>query len=372
LQNQTENQTVYFPNLNGLRFIAATLVIIHHIEQFKNVFMLPGYWHKIPCIELFGKIGVVLFFVLSGFLITYLLLTEEQKRKKISVKNFYIRRVLRIWPLYFLVVFLAFAVLPQLKMFQLPGIEKEFIFSDLVLKIFLYIAFLPNLALSIFGAIPFVSQTWSIGTEEQFYLLWPVLLLIFKKHRLSIMFLIVIGYFMTNIALHSHYFETIPYIRIIQGFWKSFNINCMAIGGIFALLLFKKSIYLKYLMNTNLFYLLLLLTTTLLLMGIHLGFVHLEIYSLLFGIIILNFAANNKIKISFENRVMTYLGRISYGLYMYHPIGIVMTIYTAIQMNLSYDWFIYPLSLAFTISLAGISHKYFESYFLRNKAKFSG
>jgi len=69
-------QKIYFPNLNGLRFIAAFLVIIHHIEQTKSIFKIENYWGAIPFIGIIGKLGVVLFFVLSGFLITYLLLEK--------------------------------------------------------------------------------------------------------------------------------------------------------------------------------------------------------------------------------------------------------------------------------------------------------
>ena len=72
-------QIIYFPNLNGLRAIAAFLVIIHHIEMFKFTVKIDNYWLTLPFIGIIGKLGVILFFVLSGFLITYLLLTEEKK-----------------------------------------------------------------------------------------------------------------------------------------------------------------------------------------------------------------------------------------------------------------------------------------------------
>ena len=75
---------LHFPNLNALRAIAAFLVLIHHIEQFKNVFNLDNYWN-IPFIQVIGKLGVVLFFVLSGFLITYLLMNEEKNTNKINI-----------------------------------------------------------------------------------------------------------------------------------------------------------------------------------------------------------------------------------------------------------------------------------------------
>lgn len=168
-------QKIYFPNLNGLRFIAAFLVIIHHIEQFKSISNFENYWDKIPFIGIIGKLGVILFFVLSGFLITYLLLTEEQSFKKISIGKFYVRRILRIWPLYFFIILLAFLILPNIDLFVLPNFDKDVIYSNLFLKLLLYAIFFPNLVLSLLGVVPYASHTWSIGTEEQFYLVWPVL-----------------------------------------------------------------------------------------------------------------------------------------------------------------------------------------------------
>ena len=98
---------------------------------------------------------------------------------------------------------------------------------------------------------------------------------------------------------------------------------------------------------------------------------HFEFYALLFGIIILNFASNKKIKISLENKVLNFLGNISYGLYMYHPIGIVLAIVISLSIDLSTNWFIYPISFLTTIAMAWLSYKYFESYFLKLKNRFS-
>lgn len=105
--------------------------------------------------------------------------------------------------------------------------------------------------------------------------------------------------------------------------------------------------------------------------GVYIPKIHYEFYGLLFGIIILNFAANDKIKLSLENKVFNYLGSISYGLYMYHPIGIMLSIYVAVSINYTTNWIILPLSLLFTIGLASISYKYFESFFLKFKTRFS-
>lgn len=364
-------QKIYFPNLNGLRFIAAFLVIIHHIEQLKSISKIDSYWGLIPFVDIIGKLGVILFFVLSGFLITYLLLAEEHIYKKISVRKFYIRRILRIWPLYFLIIILALFVLPNFSIFTLPGFGKDVVYKHLLWKIILFAIFFPNLVLAFLGVVPYASHTWSIGTEEQYYLVWPVLLRFFKKHRVALMFFIIFAYVFIAEILSTNYFDFLPYKYVIVGFWSTFNIDCMAIGGFFAILLYKKSKYLKLFMNKYLFYFSIVFVLFLMIKGINIPKIHNEFYSLFFGIIILNFAANDKINISLENKVFNYLGNISYGLYMYHPIGIMLSIYLTISINSTTNWLIYPLSLLVTILIASISYRYYESIFLKLKIKFS-
>jgi peptidoglycan/LPS O-acetylase OafA/YrhL len=105
--------------------------------------------------------------------------------------------------------------------------------------------------------------------------------------------------------------------------------------------------------------------------GVYIPYIQAEFFSVFFGIIILNFAANENIKISLENKYFNYLGNISYGLYMYHPIGIMMAINLAVTIGYPSNWLIYPASLIFTILIAGLSYKYFEAYFLKFKHKFS-
>jgi peptidoglycan/LPS O-acetylase OafA/YrhL len=372
-------QKIYFPNLNGIRFIAAFLVILHHIEQYKSFLHFPNYYaepNTVPFIEIIGHLGVILFFVLSGFLITFLLLSEEKAFATISIKKFYVRRILRIWPLYFLIIVVALFILPHIDIFTLPGFGKGAVYNNLLLKILFYVFFLPNLVFAKFGVVPFASHTWSIGTEEQFYLIWPVLMKFLRKHRITVMFVIAIGYILVHGLLLSNYTGQ----AVITKFWELFSIDCMAIGGIYAILLFKKDRLLKLLMNNYLFYFILLFVIALIIKGQYIpqktigGFVldiHNEFYAVLFGIIILNFAANDKIKISLENRLFNYLGNISYGLYMYHPIGIMLSLYIAISINFISNWLLYPLSVLTTITLAGLSYKYFETYFLKFKAKFS-
>ena len=364
-------QTVYFPNLNGLRFIAALLVIIHHIEQLKSIFSIDNYLGTVPFIHIIGKLGVILFFVLSGFLITYLLLTEEEKTKTIGVRDFYIRRILRIWPLYYLIVLLALCIIPNLSMFTYPGLEKAIVYKDLHIKVSLYIFFLSNLAFAWFGDIPYLAHTWSIGTEEQFYLLWPVILKYFKKHRILLMASVVVVYLLIFKVISFSYFDTVRGKYHIKEFWSSFNIDCMAIGGFYALLLFQKSKFLKFFMNKYLFYFVLLLTLILMIKGVYIPYIHYEVYATLFGIIILNFAANADIAISLENKVFRYLGKISYGLYMYQTICIALAIVLCKAIGIVSNWLLYPMSLFLIILTAGLSYRYYESAFLKLKTRFS-
>ncbi len=366
-----DKQKIYFPNLNGLRFIAAFLVIIHHIEQLKWISKLDTLLGDIPFVGVIGKLGVVLFFVLSGFLITYLLLAEEKTFDDISIKKFYMRRILRIWPLYFLIIILAIFILPYIKLFTLNGFDINKVHSDLATKLILYALFLPNIVLSMIGVIPYASHTWSIGTEEQFYVVWPVLIKYLKKNRIVLMIIIIVSYLMIRFFLANPISDFMPYKKIIREFWSTFNIDCMAIGGVFGILLFRNDRFLPLIKNNLIFYFSLAFVSFLMIKGVYIPYIQAEFFSVFFGIIILNFAANENIKISLENKYFNYLGNISYGLYMYHPIGIMMAINLAVTIGYPSNWLIYPVSLILTILIAGLSYKYFETYFLKFKHKFS-
>ena len=113
---------VYFKNLNALRFFAATAVIFHHVEQYKFWAKIPNVWGS-TVLDALGHKAVSFFFVLSGFLITYLLLEENRKTSDISIRDFYVRRILRIWPVYYLVVILCLFVVPNLLDLSFLGIN---------------------------------------------------------------------------------------------------------------------------------------------------------------------------------------------------------------------------------------------------------
>jgi len=165
-------EKIYFPGLNGLRFIAAFVVVLDHIEQIKTWFGLPPAAFLADWGNATGDYAVTLFFALSGFLITYLLLAEQRQTGTIHIRKFYLRRILRIWPLYYLLVLIGFAALPPLIAGDYAGPRGPYTLTGLLI----HLLFAPNLAPFLGVVVPGISHLWTIGVEEQFYLAWPPLL----------------------------------------------------------------------------------------------------------------------------------------------------------------------------------------------------
>ncbi|MCX6297258.1 MAG: acyltransferase, partial [Bacteroidetes bacterium] len=111
------NSKIYFPNLDGLRFAAFLMVYLQHgfFNSIKALDINGTFYEKLISVLCNGGIGVSIFFVLSGFLITYLILVESDLNGKLNVGYFYIRRTLRIWPLYFAVIIFVFLLYPYFK-----------------------------------------------------------------------------------------------------------------------------------------------------------------------------------------------------------------------------------------------------------------
>lgn len=182
----------YWRELDGLRTIAFLLVFLHHAPAFPASANLTWLSALITSIAGWGWAGVDLFFVLSGFLITTLLLQEKQKFGSISLKNFYARRAIRIWPAYYVVLFvLCFAIPYAQGICAQPEFER-FIWAQVVpLSLFL-----GNVSLTFslgslveigkVSAYPLtnaVMPLWSLAVEEQFYLTWPLLVMLVKNPR---------------------------------------------------------------------------------------------------------------------------------------------------------------------------------------------
>ena len=370
-----KESTIYFEGLNGLRFFAALAVIITHVELIKGVFKFKHYWNN-PIIFNLGGLGVYFFFVLSGFLITYLLLSEKQKFNKIEIKQFYLRRIFRIWPLYYFIIIVGFFILPQYSCFHISYLQKDFE-SHFYGNLFLYLIILPNLAYSMFSAVPNIGQVWSIGIEEQFYILWP-LIIAKSKNIIKTLVYIMIGLILLKIGILvlGFFVHDATWYISLKKFVAMSKFECMALGGIGAVMLFNKHVFLKYFLNKQLLSLSLILIPCLIFLtppsiqdGIHLA------YSFLFLVIIIHVSAG-KVKLNLENDVLNYLGKISYGIYMYHFMVIPFVLwlckrYLIVDSEVLMNIIIYTLTILLTIIVSGLSYKFFELPFIKMKSKYS-
>jgi len=352
------------------------MVIIHHIEMAKYLADIDSYY-LVPAIDMFGGLGVTLFFVLSGYLITYLLLKEQANNTRINIKNFYIRRVLRIWPLYYFFVLLGFFVLPH---FLSIGKSERMLANNpgYIKDLFYYIFFIPNVAYIMHSPVPFVKILWSVGVEEQFYLLWPWVMRYFRKNLPVILLIIILsllsirggGHLLINSSLVPDAHNT---IRGVLEFLYFFRIDCMAVGGIGAYVLFNKYQGVLNLLFNNYFQWMSLIVLSIhLILGINYPLITHTVYAVLFIILIMNVSANKSSILKLENKIFNYLGRISYGLYVYHSIciAIIMLILKesfTITNSILHNSIIYTSVLLLTIIFASLSYKFMELKFLKAK-----
>jgi peptidoglycan/LPS O-acetylase OafA/YrhL len=169
----------YQPELDGLRFYAFLGVFICHTLPFEAAFYrslhLPLPWVLGATVKA-GAAGVDLFFALSAFLITSLLLKEREETGGISLKFFYLRRILRIWPLYFLVIALGIVLSHTMAHQSLPWYYVAG-----------YLFFAGNWVHAVFGRPESIAfPLWTVSIEEQFYLIWPLMVKVFERRGLIV------------------------------------------------------------------------------------------------------------------------------------------------------------------------------------------
>ena len=303
----SEKRTIEFlPQVDGLRFIAVLGVMIHHwiIQDFSNSFILKN----IP----FGT-GVNLFFVISGFLITYILLkkkdniAENETSFLHEMKNFYVKRTLRIFPIYYLVIIL-------LCIFSYSEIKE-------------YLGYLITYSINwfmVFKGVYIGNRThlWSLAVEEQFYLIWPFLIFMIPKR-----WVLGLSIFAVLLSLVSKI-----YFSYFTPYWMGVNgatfscFDSLGLGVLIAFLQknrmqpFKLKSYKLYLSISVVAYILLFVSPGYLNQQLRALFLNFATSVVFFFVIII--AANNgfagNFKLFLENKTTLYLGRISYGLYLYH------------------------------------------------------
>lgn len=374
-----KNNQIYFPSLNGVRFFAAFLVIVDHLELFKSYFGFNTLWPESFSAHL-GSLGVTIFFVLSGYLITFLLLTEN-KISGIKIKNFYFRRILRIWPLYYLIVIISFFIAPHIKFLDVPFYGEE-IDVKFGLKLSLFSLLLANVAFVYLPTVAFANVLWSVAVEEQFYLIWPNVIKFFKNTVHALLALLFI-YLIIKISVNLNLFQVKKFLPTgIDTFIDRTRISCMIIGGIGAYLVFqKKTLIIKWLYSKYTQKFCLLAFVVILLGIIDVPVYHLiknELVSVFIVILLINMSTNIHSIISLENKFFNFLGRISYGIYVYHLFSVVIWIkvFTLFPPESTFQYYIWSGLLIIIVSLntiliSHISYKYFEKRILSLKKNYS-
>lgn len=367
----------YIPGLNGLRFFAAIAVIITHVELVKGFWGIPNVWNE-PIIQELGPLGVLFFFVLSGFLISYLLLREQNSTGTISFKRFYLRRIYRIFPLYYLAVFFGFGVFYHIDFLKIT-FQHAVVSNNFIEYLLLYVFFMPNITLSFFEtSFPHFGQLWSIGVEEHFYLIWPLLLFLFRKKTLVTMVLFFFGFIALKIlvwyGMQIDFFNQKTAI-FFKYLFATEKLESMALGGVGAWFYLNKYERIKQAFKGIL---ITPMAITLTALGLYFFPTNLVdgahvVYSFSFLACIFNVIFNPFWQRIMEFKQIKYGGVISFGIYVYHLIIVTLTVAIlskTITNTLILNVSIYIISIAVTLLISHVSYKYYETYFLNLKKKF--
>jgi peptidoglycan/LPS O-acetylase OafA/YrhL len=362
-----KKQSFYRPELDMLRFFAFFGVFLFHFTRPTELYVAHGIPPAIAGVMNTliqgGVFGVDLFFVLSAYLITELLLREKEQYGSLNVRSFYLRRILRIWPLYFFYIGISL----------IPAVNPNHAFTLRQAAAFVFMA--GNWSIIAWGwpLHSIVGPLWTVSIEEQFYLLWPPIVKKLSRERLItaaiIMLVIATGVRITMVALHGG----------MNSVWCNTlgRLDPIAAGILIAAMLKGKIPQWKiaYRLGT------IVCSIAALALVANYWQIHqparLEWMPTLIGFPVIAIGCT-LIVLSVLGiplripRSLVYLGKISYGLYVYHPLGNflsgeVIPVHKAfLQLALR------PIvALGFTILLAYASYAFLETPFLKLKARFA-
>lgn len=352
--------------LDGLRGLAILLVILFHY----------GY---LGC----GWIGVQLFFVLSGYLITAILLKDRGESLSTYLKRFYWRRSLRIFPLYYLYLLVLLGTYLALK---IPPA-----FSDQWLYLFTYTYnvrhILPN-----YDGSQLLIHLWSLSVEEQFYLIWPLLVFVFAGRRFKVLLLVIVFAVPLLRLLTSWYLARLGspplYVGSVMYVITPFQIDAFATGALVATIRFPKIKNPRWVFASAVAIALaggLISQCTSPVMASDrvnsLGFpIHLlHHYQYVWGYSVLNCLGGLLILLIvqgapplpfLQSSLLTFVGRISYGIYVYHY-GLLATwqkVFPAPDRSLR-SLLLFPPYLLVTLGISYLSFHFFERKFLQYKER---
>lgn len=344
---------IHLPGLNGLRAIAALSVMWGHVFQsdFGN-WGVKGF--SLPVVA----DGVTLFFVISGFLITYLLLNEQAKACTVNIPKFYLRRILRIWPLYYAYMIVALTI---------AGCWHD-------PKIWFYGFFAANIPFILTASIWLIVHYWSLGVEEQFYLFWPWLVKLSKgriNRLLAIATTLCVTWLMCKWGTY-----LIAGTGTVYRFFAVTRFDCMMLGAIGAILYYtgNKPFNIVFGHRTVGVVSLMLLFFSAIWIALFPAPVRPQVIAMLSLVCIVS-QLHNPI-VNLENKVCDFVGKISYGIYVIHPLLIFLlsSLYRRYALQLPHGVdiiFIYLAITSVTILTAWLSYRFFESPFLRLKNRFA-
>lgn len=370
MNNGKDTQRIHFNNLDILRFLAAYMIVLLHCffgwkvkfgqPQFLNSYT-PDTNEKLETVIHNFSFGVDVFFIISGFLITYLLLSEREKTGKVDIIKFYIRRAFRIWPLYFLMILLA----PLLTYFlneQSPTYIYHFLFAgnfDLIQNG-------PKSAAT--------NHLWSICIEEHFYLICPLIigLIPIKKLPQTLLFIIFIsiifrGFFLDNTADYgmSSYVHTLS------------RIDILALGSLFGYLFYYKRIEFNHSLPVRL-----LVYTVFILVFINTSYMEsgsffidtMKKYAFALPIAYWmgNFLFNpNAVFAPTQPNIFNIFGKVSYGIYMFNP-AIILIMVVLFDKYSSQNFFLFVALVHVALAIITyLSYRFFELPFLALKEKYA-
>ena len=356
--------TKYFPSLDGLRAISILAVIWYHDPILRLI------WRT-------GFLGVHLFFVISGFLITTLLLREKSQFGRISLKNFYIRRTLRIFPAYYLalaVFLLACVATPALRgetlaiyLHNLPSFltytSNWFVFPG---------GWSPA---NPHGRVIFVAA-WSLATEEQFYLFWPGIVAMTRRWftPVTVMILLIVGNELVKLFVGYPFFLTgysLPII-ILNSVATAVCLGCLAAYTLHH----KRSFAIAWPVlgkrwSAPLFLAIMLLACTVPNAAIlYVGRMFYICVAMTLAVMACSIRGDHALVRVLANRPVRYIGSISYGMYLFHPFGINITD-RFLSFSEAWPALQYFFIAGTTIAIASISYWTYERFFLRLKARFT-
>jgi peptidoglycan/LPS O-acetylase OafA/YrhL len=294
------------------------------------------------------------------------MLKEQEEHGKFVVRNFYLRRILRIWPAYFIVLLIGFVIFPILRnnILNQPYLETA--------NPVYYLFFLSNFDQINQHTLPFgvgLGPTWSVSIEEQFYLFWPILLLFFKKSKFIIAILLTLSASLIMSPLFNLSNKHTLYCMLY-----------LSIGGLYGYLSFYKFGFIKK--ATKIPSLLFIFCVIVLLLCMFISsngyssFGLIVFIAFIIGYIIIYQCFSGKMSFN-KIPFIESLGKYTYGLYLYHVICnfiahvLIDDIAKIPESNLMVLIFKPLLSLGFSLILSYISYHYFESFFLKLKRLFS-